>query len=190
MIGWFDAARRARQRQLDALPLLLHALSRSLRSGKTLHAALREVAADSAVAGDEFVRAARRVADGSPVEHELDRWAAALAHRDADLVRSVVNTGATTGSALAASFDRAAASLQERADLRREIAALTAQARASALLLTVAPVVFLGVMATADPGVLAFATATPVGRAALLVGVVLDALGWAWMQRLTAAVDP
>jgi tight adherence protein B len=161
-----------------------------LRSGKTLPAALQVVAGDATLVGEGLRRAARRVHDGSPVHEEIDRWATALAHRDADLVRAVVNTGATTGSALASSFDRAAASLRERADLQREIAALTAQARASAMLLTLAPVAFLGVMAMVDPRVVAFAVSTGVGRLSVFGGVALDIGGWFWMRRLTSAVDP
>jgi tight adherence protein B len=190
VIRWFDADERARRRQVADLAPLLHALSRALRGGMTLHAALQHVAAHSSAAGAAFVRHAQRVHDGSPVHQEIDRWAATLAHRDADLVRAVINTGAATGSALAASFDRAAASLQERADLQREISALTAQARASALLLTLAPVAFLVVMAVADPTIIRFATSTTLGRVALVAGVSLDTAGWVWMQRQAAAVDP
>lgn len=190
MIRLLDAEERARQRQVAQLPSLLHSLSRALRAGMTLHAALQHVAADSSVAGDGLRQCARRVRDGAPINDEVDRWAAGLAHRDADLVRAVVNTGAATGSALASSFDRAAASLQERADLRREIEALTAQARASAALLTVAPIVFLLVVAMADRSVLVVAVSSPAGRVALASGVVLDLAGWIWMRYLVAAVDP
>ncbi|MEZ5246514.1 MAG: type II secretion system F family protein [Acidimicrobiales bacterium] len=190
MRRWFDPEERERRWQVARLALLLHGLSRALRSGKTLPASLQAVADDATVAGAGLRRAARRVHDGSPVHEEIDRWATALADRDADLVRAVVNTGAATGSALAASFDRAAASLRERADLQREIAALTAQARASAMLLTLAPVAFLGVLAMADPRVVAFVSSTGVGRLAVVGGVVLDVVGWLWMRRLTAAVDP
>lgn len=189
MIGGLDAAARARRRQVEQLPDLLHLLARALRGGHTLHRAIVRVAADEA-AGDEFRRAARRVGDGAPVHGEIDRWAAALHHPDADLVRAVVNTGASTGSALASSFDRAAATLHERAELHREIRVLTAQARASALLLTLAPLVLLGVVAVADPGVVGASLASGVGRFAVAAGLVLDVAGWAWMSRLAEAVDP
>ena len=189
MIRWFDPEERERRWQVARLAALLHGLSRALRSGKTLPGALQHVAADTAIAGEGLRRAARRVHDGSPVHEEIDRWATALADRDADLVRAVVNTGAATGSALAASFDRAAASLRERADLQREIAALTAQARASAVLLTTAPVAFLAVVAMTDPRVVTFAATTGVGRLAVSCGIALDVVGWIWMRRLTAAVD-
>lgn len=189
MTWWLSSGDRERRCQLDQLPSLLHAMSRALRSGSTLHTALLQVAADPSVAAAPLQRVADRVRAGSAVEGEIDRWASDLDHPDADLVRAVINTGAATGSALAASFDRAAASLQERADLQREIVALTAQARASALLLTVAPVLFLGVMASVDPSVLATVLTTSGGRVALVVGVLLDLAGWVWMRRLTAAVD-
>ncbi|MEQ8843039.1 MAG: type II secretion system F family protein [Acidimicrobiales bacterium] len=186
---WFDARARARQWQIEQLPTMLHALARAVRAGKTLPTALQSVAADATVSGPELQRAAQRVRDGARVHDEIDRWAASLAHRDADLVRAVVNTGAATGSALAASLDRAAGSLQERADLQREIAALTSQARTSALLLTVAPFAFLMVIAMVDPSVVAATLATAPGRIALVIGVVLDAAGWAWMRHQVQGVD-
>ena len=190
MRAWFDAHERARRRQIVQLASLLHALSRALRGGATLHTAIQQVATDGSVADDGFRRAAGRVRDGAPVNQEIDRWAAALQHRDADLVRAVINTGAATGSGLAASFDRAAATLDERAGLQREINALTAQARASAALLTLAPFAFLAVVATIDPTVVTTAVSATSGRVALVVGAALDLVGWMWMRRLTAAVDP
>jgi tight adherence protein B len=190
MIFWLDAEERSRRRQLAALPLLLHGLARSLRAGMTLHAALQQAAADDSVAGEGLARAAQRMHEGAPIPHEIDGWAASLGHRDADLVRAVINTGAATGSALAVSFDRAAASLEERAGLQREISALTAQARASAVLLTLAPIAFLVVMATVDPTIVALVVSTASGRVALTLGLLLDLAGWVWMRRLTAAVDP
>lgn len=185
----WGAAARERRRQIEQLPAVLSGLARALRAGSTLHTALQRVAADDSLAGRGLQHAARRVCDGSPVRDEVDRWAASLDHRDADLVRAVLNTGAATGGALAGSFDRAAATLQERADLTREISALTAQARASALLLSLAPAAFLLVTMLIDPAVLAAAVGSTERRLALLVGVVLDALGWLWMRQLTAAVD-
>lgn len=189
MIAWLDTPERARRRQVARLPALLHALARALRAGHTLPAAISGAADDPSIAGDAFRLAAQRVAVGSPVLDEVDRWAAGLRHPDADLVRALINTGATTGSALAASFDRAAATLQERADLAGEIAGLTAQARASALLLTLAPIGFLAVVVCIDPSVVAAAASSGMGRLAVVLGVVLDGAGWVWMRRLTAAVD-
>ena len=189
MRGWLDPGERARRWQIERLGAVLHGLARALRTGRTLPDALHQVADDRDVAGEELRRAARRVRDGSPVGEEIDRWATSLAHRDADLVRAVVNTGAATGSALAASFERAALSLRERADLQREIAALTAQARASALLLTVAPVLFLAIMAMVDSRVIAFAFTSEAGRLTVSCGIALDLAGWFWMRRLTTAVE-
>ncbi len=178
-----------RRRQIERLPDVLAALARSLRGGNTLHTAFVGLAADRSIAGPGLQRAGARVDGGSPIRDEIDRWAESLGHRDADLVRAVLSAGSLTGTALAASLDRAATSLQERADLRREIAALTAQARASAFLLTVAPVGFLAVLIVADASVLGSIFATQTGRVAFGVGVVLDVLGWFWMRQLAVAVD-
>lgn len=174
--------------QVGRLAPLLYALARELRAGATVHTAVRAVAADPTVAGAGLVELARRVDDGAPALPELERWAADLEHPDADLVRAVLALGLTTGGALAATLERAADRIADRVDLQREIRALSGQARASALLLTVAPVGFLALLAMVDRGVLSAATTEPVAIVAILVGMVLNVGGWVWMRRLAERV--
>lgn len=175
--------------QVRRLAPLLFAIARELRGGATVHAAVQAVARDPAVAGASFVDLARRVAAGAPVVDELHRWAARLDHPDADLVRAVLGLGVSTGGALAATLERAAERIADRAELQREIRALSAPARASALLLTVAPVAFLAVLAAVDRRVLHTATGHPVAVVAVGVGFVLNGAGWLWMRRLAGAVE-
>ena len=66
---------------------------------------------------------------------------------------------------------------------------LSAQARVSAVTLTVAPLAFLLVIATADASVLAVVVGSGIGRTCLLVGLLLDALGWWWMRHLVKEVS-
>jgi tight adherence protein B len=163
---------------------VLHGLARELRAGGTLHHAVRFVVDDPSVAGPGLRAAVERIDGGAGVREAIDRWATELAHPDADLVRAVLNTGATTGGAMAASLDRAAGSLRERVELQREIRALSSQARISALMLTVAPFAFLLLMITVDGSVLSAVVTTAPGRLGFGVGLVLDAVGWWWMRHL------
>jgi tight adherence protein B len=180
--------RRVQRVQRERLPLVLHGLARELRAGGTLHHAVQVVADDPSISGPGLRAAVDRVDAGTGVIDAVDRWAAELAHPDADLVRAVLNAGASTGGAMAASLDRAAGSLRERVELQREIRALSSQARMSAVVLTVAPLAFLFVMAMADRSVLTVIATSQAGRAAFAAGLVLDAIGWLWMRRLIDAV--
>jgi tight adherence protein B len=182
-------AARARTRELEQLPGVCHALARELRRGRSLHLALRAVVADPTLAAGSLATVVRRAEAGEAVATALGRWAAALDHPDAHLVRAVLAVGDATGAALAPSLDRAAATMRERAELGAEIRALTAQSRASALLLTVSPLAFLALLAGLDRGIVAVVVATPLGWTCLIVGAALDGVGWWWMRRLVAGVE-
>ncbi len=188
MGGSGSAHQRDRRSQIERLPLVLHALARELRAGDTLLHAVTVVAEDRSIAGSGLRAAVDRIDAGTSVVEAIDRWAAELAHPDADLVRAVLSTGASTGGAMAASLDRAAGSLRERIELHREIRALSSQARMSAVVLTISPPAFLLVMALADPSVAAVVATSAIGRAAFVAGIVLDTIGWLWMRRLIDSV--
>jgi tight adherence protein B len=74
--------------------------------------------------------------------------------------------------------------LRDRVALDREVAALSSQARASAAVLVVAPIVFAVLAGVADPQVAQVLLAEPLGWACVAGGAVLDGLGALWMTRL------
>ena len=88
------------------------------------------------------------------------------------------------GSVGRAVLDGVAASLRERVALEREVAALSSQARASAIVLVVAPVVFAAAASMVDRRILDLLVGQPIGWVCLGVGLGLDALGAVWMSRL------
>ncbi len=102
------------------------------------------------------------------------------------LAGTALALGAEIGGAHARSLDGAAAGLRERAELSREVQALTSQARASAAVMVLAPVGFAAYAWTADGRVARLVLTTPFGWACLLGGLGLDLAGAAWMARLTA----
>jgi tight adherence protein B len=105
-------------------------------------------------------------------------------HRHVALVLSVARACAVTGSPPAEPLDRAAVALRRRAADRDERAAQSAQARMSAHVMTVVPLVALVMLVVGDPRVRQTAL-TPIGAACLLTGGLLNALGWSWMRRIT-----
>ncbi len=180
--------KKRRRNALQALPEMLEVLARDLRSGCNLHEALHtasRVPALQCLGLDELVT---RFSSGERLVEALDRWASSLNHPDGDLVRSVLSLGSVTGGAFAASAERAALTLRERAELADEVRVLSAQTRASALLLFVAPIGFLLLLLVFDPAGSAAVFATGLGQLSLVLGIVLDILGFAWMRYLVASV--
>ena len=89
---------------------------------------------------------------------------------------------------MASSLDRAAASIRQRRALGDEIRALTAQSRASAAVVALAPAGFAVVIAVADREALSVLFTTTIGLVSLAIGVVLEGLGLWWMRRLCRSV--
>ena len=166
---------------------LLEAVARSLRAGASLLTALEQAAASrSGRVATDLQRTLVAVHRGAPLGAALEGWAAG-----ADPVRTMAGValalGADLGGARARALDDAAASLRDRAALAGEIRALTAQARASAAVMVVAPIAF-AVFGWLAEGGTASGFATPVGGACLVAGLTLDAVGAWWMAAWTRRV--
>ncbi|MFQ5556585.1 MAG: type II secretion system F family protein, partial [Acidimicrobiales bacterium] len=131
-----------------------------------------------------------RIRAGSTMAEALTRWADWLGHPDARLVVATLQLGDRMGAPMAPALDRTAAMLRQRATLTDELVSLSAQARASARVLALAPVGFATIVALADPATAGRLFATGFGRVSLAVGLVLDGLGLWWMRRLVSAVRP
>ena len=186
------AGTRSQQRRrlaaIGQLPEMLDVLARELRGGRNLHEAIRTASSMESLRGLGLDALVARFASGERLVEALDRWAGELNHPDGDLVRAVVSLGSVTGGALAGSMERAALTLRERAGLVDEVRVLTAQTRASAMLLFVAPIGFLVLLLTLDPASSAAVFTTGAGRLCVVLGLLLDAVGFAWIRRLAGSV--
>jgi tight adherence protein B len=178
------ARRHARARDAQ-LPEAFERLAVATRSGRSVGAALEEVAASTAPPlGPELAAATVAVAAGVAVEQALEAWAGDDPTPDLLLATTALALGARAGGEVARACDRVAATLRERRELRAEARALSTQARASAGVLTVAPLAFAALVSALEPGVVAFLLTEPAGLACLATGLGLDGLGAAWMTRI------
>jgi tight adherence protein B len=181
------AARRRRDVQL---PAALDRLAASLRSGASLTMALDEVGeALEAPIGPEISGLAREAARGRPVREVLDDWTSARDDPGTRLAASALVLASIVGSAPARAVDGVAATVRERLDLAAERRALAAQARTSALVLSIAPVAFAALLVLGDTAAAGFLLGTPAGWLCLGLGVGLDAAGAWWMARLSRSAD-
>ena len=179
-------ARRAQRRRTEHLPLVLDLLARELRSGVTLTTAVAQVAP-----GDRtgLGSAIARIEQGEPVIDAIDRWLDGFPPADAAFVGGVFRLGLHTGAAIARALDRAAAALRAQQELTDEVRALTAQSRASALVVGGAPAGFLAFVAATDAGAASFLFTEPVGWACVTAGLALEAVGFWWMRWLVQRFD-
>jgi Flp pilus assembly protein TadB len=176
----------------NALPDALESMARGLRSGGSLRLAIGETGASAAAPlGEGLVEVAEAASRGRSLLDAVDRWRAATPGDGVPLAAAALGLGAELGGAAARSLDGVAGTLRDRNAARREVRALSAQARASAVVIGIAPVAFLLVVAAADPGSVSFLVGSPVGLVCLVSGLGLDVVGGWWMRRIVsrAAVE-
>lgn len=176
--------RAGRSRQADAVPQALELTARALRSGASVLTALDSAAAELPETG--LRRVVRRVRGGLSLSEALDDWVGGVPERQT--VAALLVLGHTSGAAMAASLDRAAASLRQRKALSDEIRALTAQTRTSGMVVAAAPAGFAVIVTLIDTDALSGLVSTPVGLMSLGLGLVLEGLGLWWMARLCRSV--
>jgi len=185
------AAIRARRGRADAdleraLPGALEAVARGLRSGASLNQALREAAATTrGRLGTELRQVTAEAGHGAGLVDALDRLAVRRPLPGVGLAVAALCLGAETGGAQARAVDGVAVTMRERLAVAAEVQALSSQARVSALVIGVAPLGFGAFAAATDPRHARFLLHTPLGLAFVTTGLLLDGLGWLWMQRLS-----
>lgn len=173
-----DAHRRRRRDR--TVPDGLDRIVRRLRSGSSLPHAIAAAGADHEV----FEPLGAEVAAGRPLVAAVRRWRDAEPMPNRRLAATALELTASAGGASARVLDGVAESLRDRVALDREVTALSAQSRASAVLLVLAPLVFTLFVGAIDGRVLTTLFGTPLGWALLAAGVTLDVVGAWWMSRL------
>lgn len=159
------------------------ALARMIRSGSTLGTALRSTEPPPSCAAyvDEIVLALDR---GSRL---ADALAGSTPSPHLDLAVTVLRACAINGGPPAEPLDRAAATLRGRATDAAERQTQSAQARLSAVVMTILPVAMLALLLATSATTRA-AAMSPIGSVAVALGVALNVGGWRWMRRIIGGV--
>lgn len=177
-------ARRRHRAVSDQLHLLAAELAAHVRAGRTLAQSLADVSADL----PEPIGAAVRDADAAVRLGAAPAEALALVGGDGiEVLAAAVGAQLRAGGDLAALLDGLAEALLEREAQRRAAATLTAQARATARMVSAMPLVALVALAAVDASALSALVRSPVGISALAASGALTAAGL-WLVRRLAAV--
>ncbi|HEY5070807.1 MAG TPA: type II secretion system F family protein [Caulobacteraceae bacterium] len=140
----FRAARRAKQLGLQ-LPNALEVIVRSLEAGHPVPTAVALVGREMPdPIGSEFGMAADEIAYGATLEQAVARMADRCRHPDLDLFAATVRLQERAGGNLTGLLKMVARTVRERLKMRLKIKAASSEGRASAIILTAAPIcVFL-----------------------------------------------
>jgi tight adherence protein B len=181
-------ARARRSRALsEQLPEALDMMARSLRAGHALTSAFQLVATEMPEPiSVEFARAYEEQRLGMPLERAV-REMAARAPANEDLKIFAVSTviQKETGGNLAEILDGIASTVRERYRFFGKLRALTAEARASAWIVSLMPLAVALFLCTTQASYLPSLVGNPLGQKILAGGVGAWVLGIVWFQRLT-----
>lgn len=104
------------------------------------------------------------------------------------LAISVMRACSINGGPPAEPLDRAAATLRARANAAAERRAQSAQARMSAVVMTVLPLAMLALLLTTSASS-RHAAISPTGLIAIVSGGCLNVIGWRWMRGIIGGRD-
>ncbi len=178
-----------RARAAEQVREVARALAAGTRAGLSVRRALAEAAREAEPPLEAAIVAAlRRLDVGAPIGEALAGLARDLASDDARVLMAALEIHRRTGGDLPSLLDEVAAMIGGRVEARRHLRALTAQGRASGVVLAVLPVAFVGLLSgTGGNGLGAFYR-TPLGALLLGIGLGLEGLGFLWLRRITRSV--
>jgi tight adherence protein B len=181
------ALRTSRRRAAFAeqLPDVLQLLASSLRSGFSLPQALEGIAREGGQpASGEFSRALGEARLGAPLEAALESVADRMGSRDLSWVVLAIRIQRRTGGNLAEVLLNTVRTMRERARIRRQVRALSAEGRISAYILVGLPLALAAWLFVVRRDYLRPLYTEPLGLAMLGGAGVLLVVGGFWMSRL------
>ena len=134
------------------LPQALEIIVRSLEAGHPVPTAINLVGREmSDPVGTEFGMAADEIAYGSTMKEAIGRMAERCQHPDVDLFAATVRLQERAGGNLTGLLKLNANTVRERHKMRLKIKAASSEGRASAMILTSAPLVAMGFIMISSP---------------------------------------
>ncbi len=169
----------------DQLPDVLQFIAGTLQSGFSLAQGLDAVVREDAQpAASEFSRAMVRSQIGMTLEDALDTVADRMESADLRWTVIAIKTQREVGGNLAEVLGHTVETMRERASIRREVRALSAEGRLSAYILIALPILIAGYLFLVSPAYLSLLYTTGVGLGMLAATAVLMVIGSLWMRKV------
>ena len=132
-----------RLRQFDAgLPRAMELIANSMKAGQSVAQSLTAVTDNAGPPiSDEFALAQREIELGASVDSALNNMVKRIGSHDLRLMVMVITIQRSVGGDLPAILTTLADTMRQREEMRAEISAATAQSRATALIITLLPIV-------------------------------------------------
>src|SRR5205085_522929 len=178
-----DARQRAFNEQLGNMITLL---SNALKTGYSLGQAIEIIARKAPPpVSDEFEVVTTSIHFGTSVEDALAALVRRVRSSDLDFIVVAILLHRKVGGNLPEILDNIADTIRDRLRMKREMAVLTAHARASATLISALPVVLAVLMYAITPRYFTPMLVSPIGWFLIMIAMILVVVGNMLMGRLS-----
>jgi tight adherence protein B len=167
----------------DQLDDSLQLMAGSLRAGHSLLRAVDSVASEAdAPTSEEFGRIVNETRVGRDLNDALDEVAERMGSEDFVWVAQAIAIHREVGGNLAEVLDAVGHTIRERNAIRRQVKALSAEGKLSAIVLMALPFGVTGFISMSNPAYLAKFTQSLTGYAMLAVAGVMLLVGGLWLK--------
>jgi len=174
---------KRRARFAEQLDDSLSLLAGALRSGHSLLRAIDAVSQEiDAPTSEELARVVNETRIGRDLGDALDNTAVRMRSDDFQWVAQAIAINREVGGNLSDVFDQVGSTIRERNQIRRQVSALSAEGRLSALVLIFLPVGVFTFLLITQPAYFSGFFSNILGVFALIAAVVLLAIGSLWLM--------
>lgn len=188
LAGWVLIMVKIRKRKIaftEQLGDCLITIANALRAGYSFQQAIDVIAKEmEPPINQEFIRASTDIKMGMPLESALEEMDKRVNSTDFTLVVTAVLIQREVGGNLAQILDTISDTIMERIRMKREINALTAQGRLSAMVLLCLPFAMAVFMYFASPEQMQLLLEEPSGQMAIIVAIIMDIIGYVIIQKI------
>jgi tight adherence protein B len=176
--------RRAFANQLDDT---LQLLAGGLRAGHSLLRAIDAVSREAESPTDEeFARIVNETRLGRDLNDSLEQSAERMRSEDFSWVAQAIGIHREVGGDLAGVLDEVGHTIRERNQIRRQVAALSAEGKMSAYILLALPFVVIAILMITSPAYILKFVQSPLGFVMMGAAAVMLIVGGLWMKKIVS----
>lgn len=177
-----DQRRKAFGKQLDET---LQMMAGSLRAGYSLPQAVGTISQEAGKPmSQEFARVTNETRVGRPMIDSLNDVATRMRNEDFYWITQAIGINREVGGNLADVLDNVSKTIRERSQMQRQVAALAADGKLSAIILMLLPFVVALFLFLTNPEYIMRLFTEPLGWAMLAAGLIMLGIGGFWLTKV------
>ncbi len=178
---WEKRCSRLVDQMVDGMTIM----SNGIKAGQSLTQSMERVVENmSGPLPQEFGLILNKVRLGMSVEDALNEFGDRIPRQDVQMFVTAVVILKETGGNMAETFQTITTTVRERQKVEKKIEAMTAQGNMQAIIVTLVPLILLGVFLLLDPPYVMPLFTTPLGWVCLTLVVTLQIIGLVVMRKI------